>query len=148
MKADRLGSTLTLGLGLLLIQQGINLPPGKEGAPGPGFFPVWIGIGLIALSLVLLLRPTTDQKTRDLLPRKDEAFRVAWVLALLIFYTLLLKPLGFIIATFLLFLGLLQFYRRGRWWVAISLSLATVIGSYWLFAKFFEMPLPEGLLAL
>ncbi len=148
MKADRLASILTLALGLLLIHQGANLPSGKEGAPGPGFFPVWIGIALAALSVVLLIRPASGQKTRDLLPREDGCRRVVWVLASLVLYTLLLKPLGFIIATFLLFLSLLQFYQRGRWWVAVSLSLGAVLGSYWLFARLFEMPLPEGLLAL
>jgi hypothetical protein len=148
MKADRVGAILALALGFLLISQGVKLPPGKEGAPGPGFFPVWIGVGLISLSLLLLIRPSGRQKVGDLLPRKKEAFRVGWVLGTLIFYAALLKPLGFIIATFFLFLILLQFYQRGRWWVAVALSLAAVLGSYWLFARFFEMPLPEGLLAL
>jgi hypothetical protein len=82
------------------------------------------------------------------LPRGNEAIRVVWVLVTLILYAALLKPLGFIIATFSLFLVLLQFYQRGRWWVAVALSFAAVLGSYWLFARFFEMPLPEGLLAL
>lgn len=145
MKADRLGSILSMGLGWILIHQGRMLPPGKEGAPGPGFFPVWIGVALVALSFLLLIRPSSGQKTRDLFPGMDEARRVVFVLASLILYTLLLKFLGFIVATFFLFLGLLQFYRRGRWWVAISLSLGTVLGSFWLFARFFEIPLPEGL---
>jgi putative tricarboxylic transport membrane protein len=148
MKADRAGAILALALGFLLISQGVKLPPGKEGAPGPGFFPVWIGVGLMALSLIPLIRPSGGQKVGDLLPRGNEAVRVAWVLVALILYAALLKPLGFIIATFSLFLILLQFYRRGRWWVAVALSLAAVLGSYWLFARFFEMPLPEGLLAL
>jgi putative tricarboxylic transport membrane protein len=148
MKADRVGSILTLALGFLLIYQGSRLPPGDGGTPGPGSFPVWIGVGLVALSLALLIRPSVDHRIKDLLPRKDEARRVAWVLSSLIFYTLLLKSLGFVISTFLLFLALLQFYRRGKWWIAVSLSLAAVLGSYWLFAKFFDIPLPEGPLPL
>jgi len=148
MKADRAGAVLALALGILLIFQGGKLPPGKEGAPGPGFFPVWIGFGLISLSLLLLIRPLGGQKFGDLFPRGNEALRVVRVLLTLILYAALLKPLGFIIATFCLFLVLLQFYQRGRWWVAVALSLAAVLGSYWLFARVFEMPLPEGLLAL
>jgi len=146
MKADRLVAILTMALGSVLIQQGVKLPPGREGAPGPGFFPLWIGVGLISLSLVLLIRPAGEQSTRDLLPRKDEAWRVVWVLCSLVLYTWVLKPLGFVIATFLLFLSLLQFYRRGRWWTAVFLSLGAILGSYWLFAKVFELPLPEGVL--
>jgi putative tricarboxylic transport membrane protein len=148
MNADRAGAIFALALGILLISQGIKLPPGKDGAPGPGSFPVWIGVGLISLSLIPLIRHSGRQKVGDLLPHGNEAIRVAWVLVTLILYAALLKPLGFLIATFSLFLTLLQFYQRGRWWVAVALSLAAVLGSYWLFARFFEMPLPEGLLAL
>ena len=148
MKADRAGAIFALALGFLLISLGGKLPSGKEGAPGPGFFPVWIGVGLIALSLIPLIRPSGEQKVGDLFPGGKEALRVGWVLVTLILYAALLKPLGFILATFFLFLILLQFYQRGRWWIAVALSLAAVLGSYWLFARFFEMPLPEGLLAL
>jgi putative tricarboxylic transport membrane protein len=148
MKADRAGAILGLALGILLISLGIKLPPGKEGAPGPGFFPVWIGVGLLAFSVFLWVRPQGTQRLGDLFPRGKEARRVAWALLALILYAALLKPIGFLITTFLLFLTLLQFYQRGRWWAAVALSLAAVLGSYWLFARFFEMPLPEGLLAL
>ncbi len=148
MKADRAAAILGLALGILLLSQGIKLPPGKEGAPGPGFFPVWIGVALLAFSALLWIRPQGAQLLRGLFPRKKEAGRVAWVMAALILYAVLLKPVGFLISTFLLFLTLLQFYQRGRWWAAVALSLAAVLGSYWLFARIFEMPLPEGLLAL
>ena len=148
MKADRAGAILGLALGFFLIFQGIKLPPGKEGAPGPGFFPVWIGVALMVFAVFLWVRPQGTQRLGDLFPRGKEARRVAWALAALILYTALLKPVGFLITTFLLFLTLLQFYQRGRWWAAVALSLAAVLGSYWLFARFFEMPLPEGLLAL
>jgi len=148
MKADRAGAVLGLALGILLISQGIQLPLGKEGAPGPGFFPVWVGAGLMAFAVLLWVRPQGTLRMGDLLPRGKEARRVAWVLGALILYAALLKPVGFLISTFFLFLTLLQFYQRGRWWAAVALSLAAVLGSYWLFARFFEMPLPEGLMAL
>ena len=146
MKSDRVSAILNLILGSFLIWQGIKLPPGKEGAPGAGFFPVWIGAGMILLSSVLFLRPQGAQMFGSLLPRGDEARRVGLVLSALILYAAVLKPVGFVIATFLLFLVLLQFYQRGRWWTAAALSLAAVLGSYWLFAGVFDMPLPPGLL--
>jgi len=148
MKADRCGALLLIFLGGLFVYEGAKLPPGEGGAPGAGFLPFWIGIGLIGFALPLFLRPAGGLGLRDLFPMGSEGRRVGSALAAMAVYPLVLKPAGFLLATFGLFLFLLQFYRRGRWWAAMALSLAVAAGSYWLFAKIFEMPLPEGLLSL
>ena len=102
----------------------------------------------MALSLLLLIRPLGSKTMDEVIPQREEGKRVLLTLVILVMYTLLLKPLGFIIATFLLFLILLQLFERGRWGVAIAISLTAVLGSYWLFVKFFDLVLPGGLLPL
>lgn len=148
MQADRVGAIFFLGLGALFLYQGWQLPPGAEGAPGSGFFPMWVGVCLMLLSLPLLIRPLGSKTMDEVIPQRGERKRVSLTMVILVMYTLLLKPLGFIIATFLLFLILLQLFERGRWGVAIAISLAAVLGSYWLFVKFFDLVLPGGLLPL
>ena len=148
IKADRVGGILTFCLGIVFVHQGIQLYPGTDGAPGSGFFPMWVGVCLMALSLLLLIRPLGSKTMDEVIPQREEGKRVLLTLVILVMYTLLLKSLGFIIATFLLFLILLQLFERGRWGVAIAISLAAVLGSYWLFVKFFDLVLPGGLLPL
>jgi len=148
MKADRYGAILLIALGGLFVYEGAKLPSGEGGAPGAGFMPFWIGVGLIGLAVPLLIRPVVNRRFLDLVPRGAEGRRVGSVLAALAIYPLVLKPVGFLLSTFVLFLFLLQFYRRGPWWLAVVLSLTAVLGSFWLFARFFEMPLPEGVFSL
>jgi len=148
MKAERYGALLLIALGGLFVYEGAKLPSGEGGAPGAGFMPFWIGIGLIGFAIPLLIRPVGNQRLLDVVPHGSEGWRVGAALGALAIYPLILKPVGFLLSTFGLFLFLLQFYRRGSWWFAIALSLAAVLGSYWLFARFFEMPLPEGVFFL
>ena len=149
MKADRAGGVLVFALGAVFSHQGAKLPPGSDGAPGAGFFPMWVGIALMILSLPLIFkRDKASKSLKELIPREKEGLRVILAFVPLVIYTLLLKPLGFIIATFALFLFLLQVFERGRWGVAIIISLAAALGSYWIFVKFFSLMLPEGVFSI
>jgi putative tricarboxylic transport membrane protein len=148
MKADRVGGIGFFALGILYVYQGGRLPPGAEGALGSGFFPILIGICLMLLSIPLLIRPKDSKMMKDVIPKGGEGRRVLQTILVFMLSVLLLKPLGFLLTTFLLFLTLLQLYERGRWPAAIVLSLAAVLGSYWLFVKLFDLVLPQGLLSL
>jgi len=148
MKTDRAGSLITAALGAFLIWQGSLLPKGDSGSPGSGFFPKVIGVGLIALSVILFIWPSHKTTVKDLLPSNLQTKQVAWFIFVLIVYTLLLKPLGFIIATFLLITVLMQSYHRSKNWpITVLFALALTLASYWLFAKIFAVSLPEGLFA-
>jgi putative tricarboxylic transport membrane protein len=146
VSADRAGAIVTTVVGLFLIWQG-NLLPAGEGAPGPGFFPICTGAGLVVLSVVLLIRPTVKTTIRDLFPLWDKFKPVIEVQLVLVLYAFLLEPLGFILSTSALFLVLLQYHERSNWFFAVLLSVVSTSGSYWLFSKLFDVPLPKGLFA-
>jgi putative tricarboxylic transport membrane protein len=125
------------------------MPPGFYNATGPGFLPMWVGVALIAFSVPLLIRPTPGSRPlRDFLPHGEGGRRALMVLAALVAYTLVLDWVGFLIASFLLILALLQMVERGRWPAAVAISLVAVIATYWLFVKFLGLILPGGLLAV
>ncbi|MGH7311901.1 MAG: tripartite tricarboxylate transporter TctB family protein, partial [Candidatus Rokuibacteriota bacterium] len=73
-------------------------------------------------------------------------FKVAGVLAVLAVHALVLEPVGYPIATFVLVLFMLRVTEPHRWPVALALALLAAGGSYVLFAVWLGVPLPAGLL--
>lgn len=71
--------------------------------------------------------------------------RVALTLAAIVGYTLLLEPLGYILATLLLLGSLLVLLRQS---VVVTVAVAVVgaVGTYALFHSWLKVPLPAGIL--
>jgi hypothetical protein len=111
--------------GLLLLGSWL-LPPGVGRLPGPGFFPGSIGGVMLALSIALLVRPSTAESTGSLL-RGD--LRLAGIAALITFAYLALWGTGFFFLRTVLFLYL--FLRilgeKPRAGVGVALALAAAV---------------------
>jgi putative tricarboxylic transport membrane protein len=119
---------------------------GPDG-PGPGFFPVWYGIGLVALSLALiamsLRRAAAPAARADDGSRKGRAV-AAWLG--LVACVALLKPLGFLVS-FALFSAFLVRFLYGQS-LAKSVAVATggALGFYLVFDVALNVSLPSGVL--
>ena len=111
--------------GVSLAAAGWRLPEGLAGVPGPGFFPILIGLGLAALGLALAASagpegaPYWQQGWRGTGMRQ-----VLLILALLVIYVALWDAVPFLWRTPLLLLGI---YRAvGEPWVrSILVSVLT-----------------------
>lgn len=55
-KGELLAAIVLTGFGSFVIYEARSLPYHSEFGPGPGFFPLWIGIGIVACSLFLLAK--------------------------------------------------------------------------------------------
>lgn len=121
---------------------------------GPRFFPLIVAVGLLIFGVLFLLS-TTLRRDRYLGEKAAaEGATTYWpttgsVVAILVVYALLLAPLGYIVATALLFpagayvLGSRE--RRGLLRnVAIGVALGTVV--YFSFTELLGVRLPDGLL--
>ena len=81
-------------------------------------------------------------------PGEDGRFiKVVGVLAVLAVYALVLEPVGYPIATFVLVLFMLRVTDPQRWPVAFGMGLLAAGGSYVLFGVWLGVPLPAGVLA-
>jgi len=58
--------------------------------------------------------------------------------------TLFFNRLGYPLVSFLLMLGLLRILGRKRWGLNILISVAAAVGSYFLFVKWLDIPMPKG----
>lgn len=146
MKAARQTTALlACALGAFLAWQGTRLRIEGDFGPGPGFFPFWIGLALVVLGGLwmaqLVLKPAADVGAAFLPPR-DSRGRLALVLASLVGFMLLLRPIGFNLA--MLGLLLVLFFAVDRKFVAAKIAIALVasFGVHWLFERMLNVPLP------
>ena len=125
---------------------------GADG-PGPGFFPVWYGLAMIALSLGLIATsvvvpaagpakadaPRASARTREI----GRALSMWIVLAVCVG---LLKVFGFLVAfaLFTLFVAAVM-YRRPLL-PSLAVAVGSALGFYLLFPLLLGVGLPQGLL--
>jgi putative tricarboxylic transport membrane protein len=124
----------------------LGMPRGVAARPGPGFFPLSVGmfLSLAAAAFVLetIRRPTGASAVGRSLPR-DARLRVVATAAALVVFVLLLPWIGYPLATALFVGGLLR--ALGGTWVGslIAAVLAAAV-SYYGFAVLLSVPLPRG----
>jgi len=151
-KADQWSGLILLILSGLICWGSLFLPYGNIRNPGPGFYPLWLGIILGAMSVGLIWK-TSRQKEgartlRDILAEKVRWEKVLWVLITLVLYAALMDFLGFLIATFLLMAFLLRFIEPQPWRTVFLWTLVGSLGSYLIFEMWMKLRLPKGFLGI
>jgi putative tricarboxylic transport membrane protein len=120
--------------------------------PGAGFFPFWLGVMGVVLSLALLVQPwrgrALGEGAQALLPRGEGARRAAALVAGLVAVSLLLQPLGFRLAMLVFTVGLLLALGVRRPVAIAIFALASSFGLFHVFYYWLQVPLPIGLLGI
>lgn len=124
---------------------------GEEG-PGAGFFPMWYGIAMIALSLVLVVGAATRTRGRTPAPAAGNASAHPWkgvgralaCWAALAGCIALLKTAGFIVSFALLSWFIVAVLCRKHARIAIGLSIAGAVLFWLVFSWGLDMSLPAG----
>jgi putative tricarboxylic transport membrane protein len=123
----------------------IRSPKGLDPA-GPRFFPLLVTAAWLLLSIGYLIEGLRSPRDRDKVDRSW--FEPVAVSVLLVLYAFLVVPLGYVIATALLFyaaarvLGSRQLVRD----IVVAVVLSVVV--YIAFTQFLDISLPEGVLGL
>src|SRR5882672_308491 len=114
--------------------------------PGAGFFPLWYGLAIIGLSLLLIvshLRRGSDRGNAIDWTRLGRAFSTWFALALSV---ALFKPLGFVISFALLTYFIVAVMYRRPLKTAALVAVASAAGFYLVFDRALGVPLPVGIL--
>ncbi len=137
------GGIFFFALSLLIVWESFRVELGTLKEPGSGFLSLCAGLGVGALSLVLIYR---GWRVRE--PGKPHSHRVTFALVSLFIYSLVLDSLGFVVATFFL-VGIL--FRLGQprpWWFLIGVSALVTFLSYLIFGVFLRVYFPRGFLGI
>jgi putative tricarboxylic transport membrane protein len=131
------------GLGVFIIMEAWQWEYLGPDGPGPGFFPLWYGVGLLVLSVMLMVvhaRQAPAPESRGM-AGTGRAF-ATW--AALVVCVALLKVLGFIVAFSLLTLFIVQVLYRQPFGKALAVAAGGAIGFYLLFDVALNVALPAG----
>lgn len=129
---------LVLGIGTLVGSARLGVGSAEE--PGPGTWPMLVGVvtALLAVGLLLMARRTHD----------GERFASAsWLvligLASMVVFVVLLPVIGFEIPAALLCLVWLRFLGREGWRLSVVVSLGLVAAFYVVFVGALSVPIPH-----
>lgn len=149
---------LMLAVGLVYEAMAMNMPRGSLAYPGPGLFPMIIGILLIATALGCLLQeivPRMRSKDPAASSVPDEGAAAAdkrnvgktvQLTALMIGYIFLLKPLGFPLAIFAFLALAIRIFGYRKWLPTLAMAAVIASLSYLSFVVWLKVSLPLGIL--
>jgi putative tricarboxylic transport membrane protein len=133
-----------LFLGIAVIIGALQLPLGTPLDPQPGFFPLMAGIFLSGVSILHLIRAFPKKSPGR--QTAGAAWRPTLLISGLFVYSIILDPLGYVIATVVLSMIILRILESKAWWKLVTIGLAASIGSYILFDRILGVTLPPGIL--
>jgi putative tricarboxylic transport membrane protein len=145
LSANRIAGAFFLLLGLGAVIGAVRLQVGNLDEPQPGFFPFVSGLLLMVLSAILIVRDWRGHsyETEAFGDVRPPLFALLGLSALVV----LLTPLGYVVATAILAIVLLFVLGVRKIWVFAVAVPAVSIGSYALFDRLLDVPLPAGPLA-
>jgi putative tricarboxylic transport membrane protein len=144
-RPNRAAFAIALGLaalGAVLIWQGSVIPnKGGYAGIGSGAAPTGVGVVLILLALGHI---ASGLKTQVLAHHYQNWGAIGWILTGLLLQLFLLKPLGFTVASGLLFACAARAMGYRRLHIALAAGLVLAFGVYGVFDGLLKLNLPAG----
>jgi putative tricarboxylic transport membrane protein len=144
-KSDLVSGACLAAFGVYLTVASSRLAYVSEHGPGPGFMPLWLGIGLIVLTLSLiaidLARPNLERA------HKSGTWPVAralggWIAVMV--GIMFLPRLGFSLSLALLTIFLVVVLDRRSFWTALGVGFGLALSFYVVFVLALGLSLPSG----
>lgn len=145
---DMVSAIIWLVLGIVVIHESLKLTYMEVYGPGPGFFSLWLGIGVVILSLLLLVKSWLQRKQKDdvELPTKHATKQIFFVMLGFFGFVFLSDKIGFLLCIGLLFFFLLTFVERKGWKFSLIIALVSILFFWSVFELGLEQRLPLGFL--
>lgn len=132
-----------LGITITVISIGYGF--GSFRRPGPGLYPVFIGLSITLFSAILFVSEWRARQSIRLFEPGDLRTLLA-MLAAFCLWILLMPLLGYVVMTLLSALGFCKIMRLEGWWKPAAISGGTTLFIYLLFDYWLYIDLPRGFL--
>ena len=144
---DIVSGAVLSGLGVYIITEARRWEYIGADGPGPGFFPLWYGIAMVVLSLVLIAGSLIRRASADAGAPVDwrEVRRALTAWAAIAVSIALLKVLGFLLSFGLLTLFVALFMYRRPLLSAAAVAVSSALVFYLLFPLALNVSLPVGI---
>jgi putative tricarboxylic transport membrane protein len=139
-------------LGIYIVANAVEYGYMRDATPGPGFFPLWVGLALVGLSVANILRAVRGIERLTTEFDGPALRKTAAIIVIVALFVLTSPWIGMIPASGLLVPALALVIRR-HWTarsVAVLLALAVVfpIACYFLFAVYLRVPMVTGVFGI
>jgi len=147
-----------LAVGVIYETMALGMPRGNLAYPGPGLFPMVIGVFMIAMALGCLVQEFLPGKQakgpasapapieEPAVPEERDVMKTVQLTALMIAYIFALKPLGFPIAICIFLAIAIRIFGYRKWLPALAMAAVITAVSYVSFVIWLAVPLPMGIL--
>lgn len=122
-----------------------DLPYTADFSPGPGFLPLWLGIGLTIFAIPVIVADLRNRDTSGNVFRA-ETVKCVKVLTLIVAVFLLLPVFGFSIGLALITAGGMRLMGKHGWPSCILTVIVTAVCIHYLFGRWLSIPLPGGMI--
>lgn len=143
MTKERVGSLIFLLFGIYGLVLSLQLPMGSWGEPGAGPFPLMVSI-LLCLSGIKMFFSGEGKVEGDWKTIFKEQRTPCQIVILTVAFIAALDRLGYLLTSTLYLFALLSWVSRYRVWISMAIAVSIGIGSWYIFAKLLETPLPGG----
>lgn len=131
-----------LSIGVYLASE--SFPTGPTAAPGAGFFPQLIAVGIALLAVVQFVTSLRDDERTTHAVTWAGISRVVIPIALSAVFVFTMPLFGFLVGSMIFLVALMQ-YSGGRSYLTIvPAAVAVSLVLYYIFVEFLHVPLPES----
>jgi hypothetical protein len=146
---DALGGVFLFFFGILTAYLSARMPIGSFRLPGPGMFPLCLGLLLVVLSTIftfgVFLRDRRMKEEDGQPPVAVTSLkRVVGFMGTIAAAAALLGVLGYAPTAFLLILTLLRLLGLRGWRWNVLIALTASVFSHFLFVEWLKIPFPQG----
>lgn len=127
--------------GVLWVATALGLPYMGDFSPGSGFLPLWLGVGLVALSAVHVVSCLRSEAPVVAAGQWRKVVAVALGLFVCV---AVIEPLGFVVAVGAYLLFLLRVVEKTPWRTSLGVTAGTIVVLFALFRVWLHVPLPKG----
>jgi putative tricarboxylic transport membrane protein len=145
VRRDRWSAAALTVLAAAYLAVNRQYPLDSLAAPGPGVFPLTVGVALLVLAGWQALAPARGQPDVTKAASRGRRGPVLMI-GLLLLYAAGLSALGFLVTSFLFVLVAARLMGAPDWWRPVLLALGVTLGTYVVFVAWLGVPLPAGLL--
>ena len=140
-------SGASAALALFFLYEDRVYPLSRGGEPGPGLFPLIIGLWLFAASLIVAGETYMSHKLDAVKvewPDRAGLLRMLGIVGACLVFMLLLNYLGDLGAGTLTILLILRVMGMRRWRYLVPAAILMAAATHWLFVSLLGVPLPQG----
>ena len=145
ISSEALFSLLLSAVGVVVMIMCYGYGLGTLRRPGPGLYPLFIGMGILIFSLLLFLSAVRSPSPPALFGPGDLKTFLFMVVVFCL-WILLIPVLGYVPVTLVVTFGLCKIMKLEGLWKPLSLSAGTAFFIYILFDYWLYIDLPKGIL--